>query len=129
MGLIVPWEDYGFNHTSLHRMVRGMIMGENDTLARGIMRYCSTPSQGIMGFIHPEGVLMLPKGRRPEGSIKTPKGWMKPIILHEGWNNNILNKQGLVFMPLEFVANHISRNFLLAGRIMGFIIPREDYVF
>ena len=82
--IIIPWEDYGFNHTSLHRMVRGMIMGENDTLARGIMRYCSTPSQGIMGFIHPEGVLMLPKGRRPEGSIKTPEGWMKPIIPRDG---------------------------------------------
>ena len=27
MGLIIPWDDYGFNHPSLHCMVRGMIMG------------------------------------------------------------------------------------------------------
>ena len=46
-----------------------------------IMRDYSTPSQGIMGFIHPEGVLMLPEGRRPERSIKTPEGRIKPIIL------------------------------------------------
>ena len=26
-----------------------------------------------MGFIPPEGVLMLPEGRRPEGSIQTPE--------------------------------------------------------
>ena len=57
-------------------------MGDDDT--RPEMIYCSTPSQGIMGFIHPEGVLMLPKGRRPEGSIKTPEGWMKPIIPRDG---------------------------------------------
>ena len=37
-----------------------------------------------MGFIHPEGVLMLPKGRRPEGSIKTPEGWIKPIVPRDG---------------------------------------------
>ena len=43
-----------------------------------------------MGFIHPKGVLMLPKGCRPKGSIKTLEEWIKPIILREGWNNNIL---------------------------------------
>ena len=43
-----------------------------------------TPSRGLMGLIHPEGVLMLPKGRRPEGSIKAPKGWIIPNE-PEGW--------------------------------------------
>ena len=37
-----------------------------------------------MGLICPEVVLMLPKGRRPEGSIKAPKGWIIPNE-PEGW--------------------------------------------
>ena len=33
-----------------------------------------------MGFIHPLGVLMLPSGLWPLGSIKTPLGWIEPVI-------------------------------------------------
>ena len=43
-----------------------------------------TPSRGLMGLIHPEGVLMLPKGRRPEGSIKTPEGPEIPMSPRAG---------------------------------------------
>ena len=32
-----------------------------------------------MGISGPEGVLMLPKGRRPEGSIKAPEGLEIPM--------------------------------------------------
>ena len=37
-----------------------------------------------MGISGPEGVLMLPKGRRPEGSIKTPEGPEIPMSPRAG---------------------------------------------
>ena len=37
-----------------------------------------------MGSILPSGVLMLPSGLRPLGNIKTPPGWIKPIIPRDG---------------------------------------------
>ena len=47
-----------------------------------------------MGFIHPEGVLMLPKGCRPEGSIKTAAS---PCLLVK---SALLYKNERLFHPI-----------------------------
>ena len=58
-----------------------------------------------MGFIHPSGVLMLPSGLRPLGSIKTPSGWIKPIIPCDGVEQYLIippgNEEGAIICPVH----------------------------